>query len=376
MLRNSRPGCLQRGSCARSGLATHNFAMTVTTTPCTLKSPVRMMGWCAGSVDRGISTTMPFERRYSLMAASSSTSATTRSPSSAVVCNRISTISPSLMPALSMESPLNTRRVFAVLLIAWIGVSAVGNVCAEGPLVQPNQVMPLGERLVYKISWLGIPVGIGELWVKETTQLAGREVIHIVGVLETNRVLSKIFPMHDEGHSWIDAQTLESVQFEKKVNELLIKAHEKTVFDASSGTGYYESFTTGVTKEFPVTVPVHDVFSAFYWARRQALVPGASVATVLSCDQKDWALEVHVLRREIVKRRGTSVDTFRLEPITHVEGVEKRGKAWINVTTDASRTPVRIVYKAPFGPAVGTLKEVQSPEAFLRSARSPEKASN
>ncbi len=217
--------------------------------------------------------------------------------------------------------------------------------------------MPLGERLVYKISWLGIPVGGGELWVKEKTRLAGRDVIHIVGVIETNRFLSNIFPMHDEAHSWIDAETFESVQFEKQVNELMVRAHEKTVFDASRRKGHYESFKTGLKKEFDVTTPVHDVFSAFYWARRQVLVPGESVKTVLSCDQKDWALEINVLRRETVKLYGKNIDTIRLEPITRVNGVEKRGRAWINVTTDPSRKPIRIVYKAPFGSVVGTLKQ-------------------
>src|SRR6185436_306303 len=122
-----------------------------------------------------------------------------------------------------------------------------------------------------------------------------------------------------------------------------------TVFDASKRKGYFKSFNTGAKREFDVTAPVHDVLSAVYWVRRQALVPGESVHTVLSCDQQDWALEINVLRPETVKVRGRSVDTIRLEPITRVNGVERRGRAWFNLTADASRKPIRIGYKAAFG---------------------------
>ena len=250
-------------------------------------------------------------------------------------------------------------RVLLILGIAcsnWMGFVKAG--AEELPLGQPQSI-PVGERLVYKISWFGIPVGTGELWAQERTELAGREVIHVVGLIENNKFLSAIFPMRDEIHSWIDAETLESVQFEKKVNESKIKADEVMVFDRTSGKGSYESFETGEKKEFDVQVPVHDVCSAFYWVRRQVLVPGESVKVTLTCDRKDWALEAHVLRRETLKLHGEKVETLRIEPVTVVEGEERRGRAWFNVTDDPSHTPVRIVYKAPFGSVVGVLKNVK-----------------
>lgn len=100
--------------------------------------------------------------------------------------------------------------------------------------------------------------------------------------------------------------------------------------------------------------------SAFYWARRQKLEPGESANMVLSCDLKDWDLQIDALGHEMVKWDGKKVNTLRVEPTTRVEGVEKRGKAWFNITTDSSHKPVRIIYKAPFGSVVGTLKQKKS----------------
>lgn len=251
------------------------------------------------------------------------------------------------------------QRIFFLLLIAGIGWMMLKQAGAQDSemRVQASQDIPMGERLVYKITWLGIPVGSGELWVKEKSQLAGREVFHVVGTIQTNKVLSKVFPIHDEAHSWIDAETLESLQFEKNVKELRLKVHERTGFDRSQGKGYFESLDSGTKKEFATQVPVHDVLSVVFWTRRQALVPGQSVATVLTADQRDWALELKVLRRQTLKLNGIKIETLRVEPRTVVGGEEKKGKAWINLTDDPSHTPVRVVYKAPVGRLTGTLKK-------------------
>lgn len=243
--------------------------------------------------------------------------------------------------------------LFFLLLVTFMGSATAVRAEAEAA----HEGLPVGERLEYTITWLGIPVGIGAIEVKEKTQLNGREVYYVVGMIETNKVLRKIFPVHDEAHSWIDAKTFESLQFEKKIHELFIDAHERTVFDAAKGKGYLESFKTALKKEFDVKVPVHDVISTFYWARRQTLTQGSSNKIVLTADQKNWTLELDVRREESVKIHGKKIKTIRVEPHTVVEGVEKRGKAWFNVTTDASHTPIRIAYKAPFGRMVGTLKE-------------------
>jgi hypothetical protein len=251
----------------------------------------------------------------------------------------------------------NTRRGFFYLFMVWMSVMVGGSVYAEKLLVAADQEIVLGEHLVYKITWLRIPVGVGELWVKEKAKLGGRDIIHVVGSIKTNKVLSKILPMHDEAQSWIDAETYESVQFEKKIDELLTRAHEKVVFDSGKKKGYYESFKTGERKEFSISVPVHDVFSAFYWARRQRLEVGKQVRIVLSADQVDWALEINGLFKETLKIQHKKIETVRIGLDTRSGGKDRRGMAWFNLTEDAARKPVRIVYKAPFGSVVGTLLE-------------------
>ncbi len=240
-----------------------------------------------------------------------------------------------------------------VLILVALLLAAHEQSSAEESIVPKD--FPLGERLFYKIKWLRISVGYGQIWVKEKTKLNGRDVFHIVGRIDSNKVLSKIFPIHDEIHGWVDTRTFEAIQFEKKIDELFLDTHERMVYDASQKKGYFESLETGKKNIFPLTLPVHDFISSFYWVRRQHLIPGGSAKMTLTCDQKDWALTINVLKKETVLLNGQKIDTLLVEPMTFVEGEEKRGRAWMNLTNDAQRIPVRIIYKAPFGSVVGTL---------------------
>ena len=224
--------------------------------------------------------------------------------------------------------------------------------------IAPNQEIPLGEHLMYDVSWMGVPVGLGELWVKETVTFEGREAYHVMAVAMTNDFLSKIYPVRDEVHSWIDTTTFQSLGSQKKASEGNYRADERVVYSQEKKKGFYESLKSGEKKEFNIGVPVHDPVSAFYWVRRQPLEPGKSLRSTVNSGEKDYSLEVDVLRREATELRGKGViETTLIEPKSRLKGLlEKRGRVWVLLKNDPSRTPVRITFKTPFGPITGVLK--------------------
>ena len=179
-----------------------------------------------------------------------------------------------------------------------------------------------------------------------------------MAVATTNDFLSKIYPVRDEVHSWIDAKTYQSLGSQKKASEGNYRADERVVYDAEGKKGRYESLKSGEKKEFDVAVPVHDPLSAFYWVRRQALEPGKRLSSTVNNGEKDYSLEVDVLRREATELRGKGVvETTLIEPKSRLKGLlEKRGRVWVLLKNDPSRTPVRVTFKTPFGPITGVLK--------------------
>ena len=224
-------------------------------------------------------------------------------------------------------------------------------------LGEPLATFTVGERLIFDVSWMGIPVGIGTLEVKEKVLKNGRPAYHLIAVAKTNDFLSKIYPVEDALDSFVDAERFVSLEFSKKLREGRYRADERIVYDASKERGFYESFLNKNKKEISIPARVQDVLSAFFWFRLQSIAVGKSLHTFVNSEEKNWDLEIQVLGLETKELRGGRVLRLVLvEPKTRLKGIlYKRGRVWVYFTSDQKRTPVSIILKTPFGPIVGNL---------------------
>ncbi len=226
------------------------------------------------------------------------------------------------------------------------------------PLAQPLKTYALGEKLAFDVHWMGLHVGFGTIEVMEMVEVNGRKAFHVVAVAQTNEVLSKIYPVRDEIHSWIDAENFHSLKFRKVLSEGRYHADEQIVFDYEKKKGLYESLLNKTQKEVDIPGPVHDIVSAFYWFRLQQVEPGKSLHVVANSEEKNQDIEIQVLKRENKELRGRGViDSLLVEPKTTIQGVlYSRGRAWVYFTADQRRIPFWILLKTPYGPVVGILR--------------------
>ncbi len=223
----------------------------------------------------------------------------------------------------------------------------------------PEKNLRIGEKLLFDAYWVGIHVGTGSLEVKEIATVSGREAYHIIAVAETNDFLSKLYPVRDVVETFVDTQDLYSLEFRKTVKEGFYRADEKIIYDYASKIGRYESLRNKSKKEFPLPEKVHDFLSVFYWARLEPWQVGKSIRTTVNDDEKNWDLELQVLRTEAKEMKGGKVmDTVVIEPKTSMKGIlYNRGRAWVHFSTDSQRKPILIFIQTPFGPITGVLKE-------------------
>ena len=233
---------------------------------------------------------------------------------------------------------------------------------------KPNAFFTVGEKLRFEVSWMGVNVGYGEIEIKEMEIIRGRPTYHVTAEARTNDFLSKLYPVHDQIHSWIDAENFHSLKFRKILSEGRYRADEEIEFYPQEKRGTYHSYKNGTRKEFEIPGAIHDIVSAFYWFRLQPVSVGGSAKTLVNSEEKNWDAEIRVLGTQTKAIRGFGlVDTFYVEPKSSLKGVFfDRGRVWVYFTADPHRVPVWVQFKTPFGPINGVLATpVSSPKSFI-----------
>ncbi len=71
---------------------------------------------------------------------------------------------------------------------------------------------PVGERLTYAVSYLGIPAGTATLEVARFVAFGGRRYAHVVATARTNETLSKLYRVDDRSEAWIDLDAMRTLR--------------------------------------------------------------------------------------------------------------------------------------------------------------------
>jgi hypothetical protein len=173
----------------------------------------------------------------------------------------------------------------------------------------------------------------------------GRRAYRIVMKAESNSFVSKFYKVRDRAESFVDAESLYSRRFVKRLRE---GGYEKDIdvrFDQEHRKARY---TDGEALDVPAGV--HDVLSAFYYVRTVPLPAGGSLSIPTHDNKKSYEMLVKVHRRERVQVPAGTFDCVVVEPILKSEGVFKsKGSIHVWLTDDARRIPVLVKSKIPIG---------------------------
>jgi hypothetical protein len=217
----------------------------------------------------------------------------------------------------------------------------------------------VGERLAFTGRWMGVPVGYGWIEVKELVEIDGRQAYHIEAQGHTNDVLSAFYPIHDVLHSYVDAETLAPLRFEKHQREGRYKSDEIVTFDQAGRRAHYKSLLNQSEKTIDLPDRFQDLISALYWFRGQPMTPGAPMSVNLYTDEKIYPTEIILRGPEALEllKRGT----FRCliaEPKATFKGLlVKRGRIWAYFTADAYRVPILVKATTPWGAMSAVIAE-------------------
>ncbi len=249
----------------------------------------------------------------------------------------------------------------------WIRDSAFGVIflcfTLAGPVLAAEK-LPVGERLSYKISYFGLTVGHADAEILGIENYEGRPAYHIRVQVRSHPVIDFIYKVRDEHHTWIDAEHLYSLRYEKKLNEGRYHVHEVMTYDQVRHTAHYASLTNKSEKEMLIPKNVQDQLSCGYWFRTLEVHPQSTVTIPVNADEKNWELEVKLLDAAPLEIEGVGkFQALETEPLIKFQGIFiKRGKirGWISL--DEKRIPLMMKVKIPILGTV-TAKLVEAVES-------------
>lgn len=210
----------------------------------------------------------------------------------------------------------------------------------------------VGETIRYTIKYGIVNAGFATLEIVSTETVAGRTAYHVVSHARTNKTMDVFFKVRDVNESWIDTQSLCSLQFRQDIKEGRYTRRVETSYDHPARHSIYKKWRKGNESvvEGPIPPFVHDVLSSLYFIRTQPLEVGNDFALDANSGAATWPLSVHVLSRETVRVPAGRYNCFRLEPILAGDGIfQASGRLEVWVTEESPHIPVLLRSKVLVG---------------------------
>jgi hypothetical protein len=218
------------------------------------------------------------------------------------------------------------------------------------------------ERAVLSVSWGLLSVGEATLGVDKIVLFNGRPAYHLVSEARSNSFCDSFYPVRDLNESWLDARTLTSLGYSKKLREGHFFRDEWVLYDRDAGT--FVSRRTNLDGTFSVrvgTIPasVQDILSSVYYTRAQALPDGGDVIVDVNTPD-NWPLVVKVVGREEVSAPVGSSRAVLVEPAMRKEGlfIQKGKRLQLWLSDDAFRRPLKLKVEVFFGHVTAVLREM------------------
>jgi len=216
-------------------------------------------------------------------------------------------------------------------------------IAAEDTKIEPaSKKLKVGEKLVYRLAWIGVPVGIIRTEVKEIVEINGYETFHVVLTVKTNLFCSAIYKIDDRFETYMDTKTMLPIKHKLKRREGRHKKDYTVDFDHTRNIATYHNLREKTTKEVKFPKGSHDPLSAIYFYRMQDVDVGDKLDFHVNLNEKDYRVTGEIEKKEIVQVPEIGVyDAFLTRPQATLNGEEvKKGKAIGYVSCDSSRIPL------------------------------------
>jgi hypothetical protein len=260
-------------------------------------------------------------------------------------------------------APAAKRRVWGLVAITTAVLSPSQLMGAEVPLSPSFMRLPVfPEKFTLDVSWGLLSVGEATMSVSKIVIFNGRPAYHLVTEARSNSFCDTFYEVRDLNESWLDARTLTSLGYSKKLREGSYYRDVWVLYDRDAST-FVERQTrkdgTFEVKTGTIPAQVQDILSSIYFVRAHELPDGGQVVVDVNTPE-NWPLAVKVTARETVKVPAGKFPAVLVEPAMRREGLfiqkGKRLRLWLS--DDAARRPLMMKVEVFFGHITAVLREM------------------
>ena len=219
----------------------------------------------------------------------------------------------------------------------------------------PNEAFGVGERLIFDVNYGFITAGEAFMAVTRYDSIAGRKCFRIEFGVNSLPSFSWIYKVEDRYLTFIDTEAIVPWRFEQHIREGSYSRDFTADFD------HHNLVARTSEGEYPIPKYVHDIMSAFYYARTvdfSGMKKGDSLMLHNFYKDKSYDLVVKVLGRQELEVAAGTFRTIVVEPLVMEGGLFKsEGRIVIWLTDDDRKLPIRVNTEVVIGSIDTELRE-------------------
>ena len=248
--------------------------------------------------------------------------------------------------------------LFALVLvcrIAFAGDNDGSDVTTAG-----NANDPVGERLTYAISWMGIHCGEMEITSFVDNSIPDAPINRIVGLARTTRFFDGIYRLRSRLDSHFDPHLMTSIRFEEHSIEKKKRKDEVWLVDTQANEVLWTK--NGETTIVPVEVDrAYDPLA--FIARLRTMKTEVGEETMLGLMTSDGVVEIvaRATKVKTIKTKMGKVDAVAVIPEPGDETkLKKSGSLVVWIDRVEPHRPCKIEFDLAFGKLVASLRTAET----------------
>lgn len=230
-----------------------------------------------------------------------------------------------------------------------------------------NKAFKEGEKLTFDVKYGFVTAGIATMQVPAIKRISGRDAYHVTFEVNTVPSFDLFYRVRDRYETYIDKDGLFPWRFEQHIREGSYSRDFAAFFDQRKGKAKTSE------GEYDIPLYVHDIVSAFYFARTldySDMQIGDRVQLENFYKDKVHDLDVKYHGKETITVPAGRFDCIIVEPLVREGGLFKsEGNIIVWLTDDDIKMPVRVKTKVVVGAIDADLTSYEGLKGPLKSKR-------